>query len=183
MLTPGLSPAPIEACLARPRKVSGLTPVRCPTRITAAFNDSSGSSLSASCTSLIAHSRNSCGYFLSPGMTPSFRRISPSAKLGAIHFLGSPVDFQAEDLLALPRQVGPLRLTSGPPTHSSTVPAAPSRLIFICYCSPSPDRELHSRVFIRIYRRPVLVSHTEHSPQDRLRSTRTWPESPAQRNY
>jgi hypothetical protein len=47
--------------------VSELTPTRCPIRTTAAFCDSSGSCSRAACTSLIARSRNSCGYFLGAG--------------------------------------------------------------------------------------------------------------------
>ena len=67
-LTPGRSPLSIAACFIHPRSVSGFTPVRCPIRTTAAFSDSSGSSLRASCTSRMARSRNSCGYFLGAGM-------------------------------------------------------------------------------------------------------------------
>jgi hypothetical protein len=39
VLTLGRLAAPIAACFAHPRKVSGLTPVSCPIRISAAFND------------------------------------------------------------------------------------------------------------------------------------------------
>lgn len=47
-VTPGRSPASMEACLAHPRNVSEFTPVRCPIRTTAAFSDCSGSSFRAS---------------------------------------------------------------------------------------------------------------------------------------
>src|SRR5690606_25932123 len=60
VVVPGRSPASIAACRHHPRRVSGLTPTRCPIRTTAAFNDNPGSSRLASCTSRIARSRNSC---------------------------------------------------------------------------------------------------------------------------
>ena len=52
---------------------------------TAAFNDSSGSSLTGLATSRIARSRSSCGYFLGAGMIPSSRGIRPSTEPGAVH--------------------------------------------------------------------------------------------------
>ncbi len=44
VVVPGRRPASMSACLHHPRKMSTLTPIRCPIRTTAAFNDSSGSS-------------------------------------------------------------------------------------------------------------------------------------------
>src|SRR5690625_5189241 len=64
VVVPGRWPALTAACFTQPRNVSALTPVHCPIRITAAFNDNSGSSFRASSTRRNARSRNSCGYFL-----------------------------------------------------------------------------------------------------------------------
>src|SRR5690625_1564990 len=64
VVVPGRWPELIAAYFTQPRNVSALTPVRCPIRITAAFNDNSASSFRASSTSRNAPSRNSCGYFL-----------------------------------------------------------------------------------------------------------------------
>src|SRR5215207_545528 len=68
VVVPGRFPAAMSACLHQPRKVSVLTPTREPIRCTAWCIDNKGSSSPASCTSRIALSRNSGGYFLGAGI-------------------------------------------------------------------------------------------------------------------
>jgi hypothetical protein len=55
-----------------------------PTRFTAPFIDTDGSSAIASTTNRTERSRNSSGYFLGAGMNPPLRGISPFKKPGAI---------------------------------------------------------------------------------------------------
>jgi hypothetical protein len=57
----------MSACLTQPRSVSGLTPTRCPIRVTAAFRDRPGSCSRASRTSRCARSRSSGGYLVLDG--------------------------------------------------------------------------------------------------------------------
>jgi hypothetical protein len=64
--------------------ILGSKPARCPSETTTALGANSGSSHLAPYTSLISRSRNFCGYFLSAGLTLSFRRIRASTKPGAI---------------------------------------------------------------------------------------------------
>lgn len=75
VVVPGARPESIRACFIHPRSVSGTTPTLGPIRVTAAFSDNSGSSAIASLTRRIARSRNSCGYFLGAGMTPTLSRV------------------------------------------------------------------------------------------------------------
>ena len=74
VVVPGHSPASITACFTQPRNASGLTPTRPPMRCTAALTDNVGSSLHASHTNRIPHSRNPYGYFLDAGMIPTLPR-------------------------------------------------------------------------------------------------------------
>lgn len=69
------------------RNVSGLTPTRCPTRITAWFPDNSGSSFHASCTSLAARSRNSGGYSLKAGTVSHDRATIVNPRCGHVDVL------------------------------------------------------------------------------------------------
>src|SRR5829696_263598 len=84
LVVPGRFPASMSACLHQPRKVSAFTPTREPIRCTAWCIDSPGSSSRASCTSRIALSRNSGGYFLGAGMILILSGIRPSIRPGAV---------------------------------------------------------------------------------------------------
>ena len=77
--------------LARAPQRVGIPPTRCPTRTTAAFNDSSGSSFRASATSRIARSRSSGGYFLGAGMVIPLGESDPPRDPGRFtHRLRDP---------------------------------------------------------------------------------------------
>ena len=84
-VVPGSRPVSTWDCLTQLRSVSGTTPTRGPTRLTAPLIVNDGSSAIASATNRTERSRNSSGYFLGAGMTPPFRGIRPSTKPGTIH--------------------------------------------------------------------------------------------------
>jgi hypothetical protein len=69
VVVPGRLPTSISACLTQPTQRVRVHPAPVPIRVTAAATDSCASSSRASCTSRIARSRSSCGYFLGAGIT------------------------------------------------------------------------------------------------------------------